>query len=249
MNPSLIDVCPVALITGGARRIGAVIARILHESGYRVVIHYHQSQKAAQVLADALNQIRPDSCAIMPADLNQFADLENLIIQAARKWGRLDVLVNNASSFYPTPVSATTEAQWHDLMNTNLKAPYFLAQAAEEYLAARQGCVINIADIHGERPLKGYPVYSVAKAGLIMLTQALAREFAPRIRVNAIAPGVTLLPEKPLSENFTAQLKEKTLLKRFAEPEDIARGVLFLIQQLAITGQILNIDAGRSLRQ
>ena len=241
--------CPVALITGGARRIGAVIAQSLHQAGYQVIIHYHHSETDARALAHSLNQRRAHSAAIISADLNQFAELESLITQARRQWGRLDVLVNNASSFFPTPVGATTAAQWQDLINTNLTAPYFLAQAAAEYLAQQQGCMINIADIHGERPLKGYPVYSIAKAGLIMLTKALARELAPHVRVNAIAPGIALLPEKPLSENLITELKAKTLLKRFAQPQDIAHAVLFLLLQSAMTGEILHIDAGRSLRQ
>lgn len=238
---------PVALITGGARRIGAVIARTLHAAGYRVVIHYWHSQADAHALMQALNQIRTGSAVAIAADLNQFTAGAALIEQSYAAWQRLDVLVNNASSFFPTAVGTTTEAAWEDLMNSNLKAPYFLAQAAVKYLAAQQGCIINIADIHGERPLKGYPVYSIAKAGLIMLTKALARELAPATRVNAIAPGVTLPPENADSHLF-AKLREKTLTKRFAEPLAIANAVLFLINQPAITGQILTIDSGRSLR-
>lgn len=240
---------PVALITGGARRIGAVIVESLHRAGYRVVIHYHQSKDQALALADRLNKLHENSAVAVSADLNQFAALELLIKQTQQTWQRLDILINNASSFFPTPVGSTSEDQWHDLMNTNLKAPYFLAQNAAPYLSAHQGCIINIADIHGERPLKGYPVYSIAKAGLVMLTKTLARELAPQIRVNAIAPGVTLLSEKLTEVDFIDQLREKTLLKRFAEPKDIAQAVLFLIQQNAITGQTLNIDCGRSIRQ
>jgi pteridine reductase len=240
---------PVALITGAARRIGAVIAQNLHQSGYRVIIHYNQSQQAALDLAKSLNQRHANSAQVLRADLNQFDSLDDLIDQSAQLWGRLDVLINNASSFFPTPVGETTEAHWQDLINTNLKAPYFLAQAASNYLKRSQGCIINIADIHGERPLKNYPVYSIAKAGLIMLTQALARELAPEIRVNAIAPGVTLLPEKSLHEELVMQLTEKNPLKHFANPEDIAQAVLFFIQQQSITGQTLNIDGGRSVRQ
>lgn len=246
---SVNDTRPVALITGGARRIGAVIASTLCHAGYRVIIHYHQSQKEARALAEALNQYQANSAVILCGDLNQFSVLEALITQAAQVWQRLDVLVNNASSFFPTPVGTTSEAQWNDLINTNLRAPYFLAEAAAPYLSAQQGCLINIADIHGERPLKNYPIYSIAKAGLIMLTQSFARELAPHVRVNAIAPGVTLLPEKKLGEHSIRQLRERTLLKRFPNPEDIAQAALFLIQQTAMTGQTLNIDSGRSLRQ
>lgn len=241
---------PVALITGGAKRIGAVIAQSLHHAGYQVIVHYHQSQTAARELVQRLNQLRENSAACFAADLNQFSALAGLIQQAQQVWGRLDVLVNNASSFYPTVVGKTTEAEWQDLMNTNLKAPYFLAQAAASHLAKQHGCIINIADIHGQRPLKNYPVYSIAKAGLMMLTQALARELAPAVRVNAIAPGVTLLSEqKTFTPEMVEQLKSKTLLKYFAQPQDIAQAVLFLIQQSAITGQTLNIDSGRSVRQ
>ncbi len=240
---------PVALITGGARRIGAVIVKTLHHAGYRVVIHCHNSIDQARSLTHSLNQIRPHSAETLTADLNQFSALESLITQAQQIWQRLDILINNASSFFPTAVGATTEGQWEDLMNTNLKSPYFLAQAAAPFLTIHQGCIINIADIHGERPLKGHPVYSIAKAGLIMLTQALARELAPQIRVNAVAPGIALLSEKLLhDDNLVHQLKAKTLLKRFAEPKDIAQAVLFLLQQPAITGQVLNIDCGRSIR-
>lgn len=239
----------MVLVTGSARRVGAVIVRALHQAGYRVIIHYHHSQDEARALADSLNQHRAHSVATLAADLNNFAEYAPLINQAQKIWQRLDVLVNNASSFFSTPVGATTEAQWQDLMNTNLKAPYFLAQAAAEHLAARQGCIINIADIHGKRPLKNYPVYSIAKAGLIMLTQALARELAPNIRVNAVAPGITLLPEKKYAESVITELRNRTLLKRFAQPEDIAQTVLFLMQQPNITGQTLAVDAGRSIRQ
>lgn len=241
---------PVALITGAAKRIGAVIAETLHQAGYQVIIHYHQSQEAAQKLVAKLNRVRPDSAAAFSADLNQFSAFAKLIQQAEQVWSRLDVLINNASTFYPTVVGETTEAQWQDLMNTNLQAPYFLAQAAAPHLASQNGCIINIADIHGERPLKNYPVYSIAKAGVIMLTQALARELAPAVRVNAIAPGITLLSEqKPLSPQAVDELKARTLLQHFAEPADLAEAILFLIRQTAITGQTLNIDSGRSIRQ
>jgi pteridine reductase len=242
--------CPVVLVTGGARRIGAVIVQTLWEAGYRVVIHHHHSQAESAALVHRLNQSQKDSAVAFCADFNEFADLAPLVTAAHNAWGRLDVLVNNASSFFPTPVGATAESDWNDLINTNLKAPYFLAQAAAEHLAATQGCIINIADIHGERPLKNYPVYSAAEAGLLMLTQALARELAPAVRVNAVAPGVTLLPDKkPMDAATINDLTERTVLKRFARPEDIAEAVLFLIRQSAITGQVLNIDCGRSLRQ
>lgn len=240
---------PVALITGAAKRIGAIIADTLHQAGYRVIIHYRHSRAEAESLADKFNQRQTHTAATIPADFNQPAALDNFVTQAQQIWGRLDVLVNNASNFFPTPVGETSEAQWDDLMNTNLKAPYFLSQAAAKYLSAHQGSIINITAIHGQRPLKGHLVYSTAEGGLIMLTKALARELAPSVRVNAIALGVTLLPEKKLTDAAIEQLREKTLLKRFASPQDVAEAVLFFTRQAAITGQILNIDGGRSLRQ
>ena len=245
-----LDCRPVALITGGAKRIGAVITRSLSLAGYRVVVHYHRSSAAADELVQLLNQQHQNSvAAAFSADLNHFESYDDLIEQSVAVWGRLDVLVNNASSFYPTLIGKTTQGQWEDLINTNLKAPYFLSQSAAPFLKKQQGIIINIADIHGQKPLKYYSAYSIAKAGLIMLTQSLAKELAPDIRVNAIAPGVTLLPEKKLDPGFIDDLRERTLLKRFAQPEDIADAVLFLINQSAITGQTIVIDGGRSLRQ
>ncbi|MBS0350430.1 MAG: pteridine reductase [Proteobacteria bacterium] len=239
----------MALITGAARRIGAVIAETLHLAGYNVIIHCHQSVEAADRLIHSLNQNRPDSAARVTGDLNQFSHYQSIITEAHQKWGRLDILINNASSFYPTPMGKTTEQQWQDLLNTNLKAPFFLSQAAAPFLQKNQGSIINIADIHGIKPLKNYPVYSIAKAGIIMLTKTLARELAPAIRVNAIAPGVTL-PSEALQQdsNMLHTLKARTLLDRFPKPEDIAQAMLFLISQQAITGQTINIDSGRSIR-
>lgn len=239
----------VALISGGARRIGAMISQILHRAGYNIIVHYHRSHQEAHDLVESLNQIRNGSAMALSADLNQFSAYSDLIHQATEVWGRLDILINNASSFYPTEVGKTSDADWNDLINTNLKGPYFLAQSASEYLKIHQGCIINLADIHGERPLKNYSVYSIAKAGLIMMTKTLARELGPQIRVNAVAPGITLLPEKQYDMEKIAELKSRTILKRFATPEDIAQAVLFLIQQTAVTGQILKVDCGRSLYQ
>jgi pteridine reductase len=238
----------IALVTGAARRIGAQIAHSMHQAGYRLIIHYHHSENEALKLKAELNTQRAHSAEILAADLNHIESLSNFISTASEIWGGLDVLVNNASSFFPTALGSTTLEQWDDLINTNLKAPFFLAQAAAKILKERQGNIINIADIHGQRPLKNYPVYSIAKAGLIMLTQSLAREMAPLVRVNAIAPGATLLPAgyPPESEVY---LKERTVLNRFVDPAEIGAAVLFFLQQTSITGQILNIDCGRSLRQ
>lgn len=238
----------VALVTGAARRIGSYITNSLHQNGYRVLIHYHKSADEAQKLKEQFNQQRPNSAEILAADLNDLSTISHLIESAIGIGHGLDVIVNNASSFYPTEIGAASLAQWDDLMNTNLKAPFFLAQAAAKVLRERQGNIINIADVHGERPLKNYPIYSIAKAGMIMLTKSLARELAPHIRVNAIAPGATLLPVN-YSADAELLLKEKTVLNRFVDPQEIAAAVLFFLQQTSITGQILNIDCGRSLRQ
>lgn len=239
-----------ALITGAAHRIGATIARTLHRAGLNLILHYRQSREAAEALQSELNGQRPDSVALVQADLLDTAGLPALVQQAHAAWGRLDVLVNNASSFYPTPVGTVTEAHWNDLIGTNLKTPFFLAQAAAGHLRQSGGCIVNIVDIHGERPLKDHPVYSVAKAGLGMLTKALARELGPEVRVNGVAPGAILWPERGLSDEAKRQILDRTALKRHGNPEDIARAVLFLVRDADyMTGQILNVDGGRSLSQ
>lgn len=237
----------VALVTGAAQRVGAEIARELHRSGLRVVIHYRASAAAATALKDELLAVRPDSAALIRGDLLDSAALPTLVEQARRAWGRLDVLVNNASSFYPTPVGSIGETQWDDLIGSNLKAPLFLSQAAAPLLAAQQGCIVNIVDIHADRPLKGYPLYCAAKAGLAMLTKSLARELAPAIRVNAVAPGAILWPEHA-SEEARRAIISRTALKRQGHPRDIARTVRFLVTEADyITGQTITVDGGRSL--
>ncbi|MFA7097527.1 MAG: pteridine reductase [Gammaproteobacteria bacterium] len=239
-----------ALITGAAHRIGATIARTLHAAGLNLILHYRGSRAAAEALCADLNGRRASSVILTQADLLDIAQLPALVEQAHAAWGRLDVLVNNASSFFPTPVGTVTEDQWNNLLGTNLKAPFFLAQAAAEHLRQARGCIVNIADIHGQRPLKDHPVYSIAKAGLGMLTQALARELGPEVRVNGVAPGAILWPERGLSEAAKRQILDRTALKRHGSPQDIARAVLFLIRDADyMTGQILNVDGGRSLSQ
>lgn len=237
----------VALITGGAHRIGAAIARKLHGHGMKLVIHYHTSEKAAHALQDELHKIRPESVMLMRGDLNNGERLaRNLIFETVESFDRLDVLVNNASRFYPTPVGEATEAQWDDIVGTNLRAPYFIAQAAAPHLKKNGGCIVNIADIYGDRPLIGYLIYSVAKAGVIMLTKALARELGPEIRVNAIAPGVILWPENDLDEMSKQRIISRTPLKRSGDTDDVARTALFLIRDGGfITGQVLAVDGGR----
>ncbi len=238
----------VALVTGGAHRIGAGIVRTLHQAGMNVGLHFRSSQQAAQQLADALNEIRADSVVLFQADLLATRRLPRLIAKVVDTWGRLDVLVNNASSFYPTPLDHAGEREWDELLNSNLKAPFFLAQAAAPHLKACQGCIVNIADIHGERPLKDHPIYSVAKAGKIMLTKALARELGPEVRVNAVAPGAILWPERGIDDVTKHRIISGTALKRQGSPEDIAQTVLFLVRDADyITGQLLVVDGGRTL--
>jgi len=238
----------VALITGAAARIGAEICRTLHAAGMNVVIHYRNSSEQATELCDALNQQRADSAAMLQADLLDTASLPQLVNQAAAIWGRLDALVNNASSFYPTPVGEITEAHWDDLMGSNLKAPIFLSQAATPYLQQSHGCIINIVDVHAFRPMKAHPVYCAAKAGLAMLTQSLARELGPEIRVNGVAPGAIMWPESELAPEVQTSILERTALKRQGGPEDIARTVRFLVLEGDyITGQVIPVCGGRSI--
>ncbi len=240
---------PVALITGAARRIGAAIARGLHQHDYRVAIHYRHSDREARALADDLNDRRLDSAIILKADLDRLTDIESLAEDTLAHWGRLDVLVNNASSFYPTPVGDASAEQWDDLINSNLKAPFFLTQALADELRLRQGCVINITDIHADRPLIKHPIYCAAKAGNAMLTKSLARELAPGVRVNGIAPGAILWPEAAdESDDSQRTLLGKIPLQRKGEAEDIVQTVLFLVGGPSyITGQIIAVDGGRSI--
>ena len=235
----------VALVTGAARRIGAVTVKALHEAGASVVVHYRNSAVEAEKLCSELNEIRPNSCFLQQADLLDVASLPEMVNEIVKKAGRLDILVNNASSFYPTKLGEITEQHWDDLMGSNLKAPLFLSQAAAPHLTKNKGCIVNMVDIYGIRPLKEHPVYSTAKAGLIMLTQSLAKELAPRVRVNGVAPGVILWPEYGAEEEQNALL-EKTLLKKQGSPEDIAKAILFLVSDADfITGHIMPVDGGR----
>ena len=238
----------VVLITGGARRVGAEIARTLHAAGARLLIHYRTSAAAAAELAGQFNAARPRSAALHCADLHRAEAPQELVAAALEQFGRLDILINNASSFYPTPVGTITIAQWDDLMASNLRAPLFLSQAAAPSLRLQRGLIINMVDIHGLRPLKGHPVYSTAKAGLAMLTRSLARELGPDIRVNGIAPGPVLWPESDMDEELKREIIAKTALKRHGSPQDIARTALFLAKDAPyITGQIIAVDGGRSI--
>ena len=240
----------VVLVTGGAKRVGAAICRRLHAAGAVLAVHYHSSAQEALALQDELNKLRPKSAAAFQADLLDLNALPKLVHKVIKKFGQLDVLVNNASSFYATPLAEVNERQWHDLLGTNLRAPLFLAQAAAAELRRRHGCIVNIADIHAERPMHGYLLYSVAKAGLAALTRALAQEMAPQVRVNAVAPGVIMWPENAawMDEEQRRKIIAHTLLKREGEPDDIAKIVAFLIQDAPyVTGQIIAVDGGRSV--
>lgn len=239
---------PVVLITGAARRLGAAIAVALHETGARVVLHARHSIAEAETLARRLNATRADSVRVVRADLLDTESISPLVADAFAQFGRLDGLVCNASSFFPTPLGQIDEAAWHDLVGSNFKAPLFLAQAAAPHLRAAGGAIINITDIHAERPLAGYPLYSAAKGALLTLTRALAIELAPEVRVNAVAPGPILWPEDGQFPNPERDaIVQHTLLKRIGTPEDIARTVRFLMLDAPyITGQVINVDGGRS---
>jgi pteridine reductase len=236
------------LITGGAKRLGAAIGRRLHAAGADLVVHYHQSRAAADALVAELEALRPGSALAVQADLTEVERLPGLVASAVARFGRLDVLVNNASTFYPTPVGTITAAQFDDLVGTNLRAPLFLSQAAAPALADARGLIINMVDIHGRRPLRAHPVYSSAKAALVMLTKSLARELAPDVRVNGIAPGPVMWPERDLEDALKAEIIAKTALQRAGSPGDIARAAYFFaVDAPYVTGQILAVDGGRSL--
>ena len=247
------DTRKVALITGAARRIGAAIARRLHADGYNLSLHYRQSAGDMDALLADLNGIRAGSAIGLHADLSQFERLPELVTRTVDHFGRLDALVNNASSFFPTPVGTATQAQWDDLFASNARAPFFLAQAAAPHLRAAQGGIVNLADIHGERPLAGHSVYCMAKAALLMLSKALAPELAPDVQVNAIAPGAILWPDpasgQPAKDPAAqAALLARTPLQRMGTPEEVAAAVAWLLHDAGyITGQTLHLDGGRHL--
>ena len=237
----------VVLITGGAKRVGAATCRRLHSSGANLMLHYRVSAGEARLLQAELNHQRKDSVALIQADLLDTAKLPSLVEQTVQTFGRLDALINNASSFFQTPVGEITAAAWEDLIGTNLRAPLFLSQAAAPALKKSLGAIVNITDIHAERPLKNYVVYSVAKAGLVGLTRSLARELAPEVRVNAVAPGPILWPDDESFDELSRQrIISHTPLKREGTPEDIAKAVHFLLAEATYTtGETINVDGGR----
>jgi pteridine reductase len=240
----------IALITGGIKRVGATIARHLHAASIDLALHYHNSSDEAHELQAELQAQRPNSVFLLRENLLHIQKFDNMIAEIVSHYGRLDILVNNASSFFPTVIGQTTEEDWESLLGTNLKAPFFLSQAAAPFLKESKGCIVNLVDIHAKRPMKSYPVYSSAKAGLVMLTKSLAWELAPEVRVNAVAPGVILWHEKDTMDEMTKKrILSKIALKRAGSPTDIAQTVLFLIQANYVTGQVIAVDGGRTLNQ
>ena len=239
---------PVALVTGAARRIGAVIARVLHASGHDLVLHHRQSDSEAAALQAELELARPGSTLVLAADLAHFDRLPELIARTIDRFGRLDALVNNASAFYPTPIGTTTPAMWDDLFAANARAPFFLAQAAVPHLKASRGSIVNLVDVHAERPLANHAVYVMAKAALAMMTLSLARDLGPEIRVNGVAPGAVLWPEQGKSEAAKAATLAATALQRTGRPEEVAEAVRWLLMDASYTtGQIIRVDGGRAL--
>ena len=246
----LSDKNKVVLITGGAKRVGAAICRFLHNDGYTIMIHYKSSFHEAQALKAELNLHRANSAAIIQGDLLDIENIPNLVSATISQFGRLDVLINNASTYYASELGDIDESKWHDLMGSNLKAPLFLSQAAAIELRKNHGCIVNITDMHVERPKKGYIIYSVAKAGLVTLTKSLAHELSPEVRVNAVAPGPVQWPDSnpQFDEVYRQRVINQTLLKRVGEAEDVAKAVKFLIADAPfITGHVLAVDGGRSI--
>ncbi|NNC67359.1 MAG: pteridine reductase [Gammaproteobacteria bacterium] len=238
----------VVLITGAARRVGAEMVRHLHQAGMNIILHYRSSSEDATALADSLNTQRANSVKLLKGDLKEYQFIPQLVEQGIALFGQIDALINNASSFYPTDLKDVTEEIWEDLVGVNLKAPLYLTQALASELRQNKGCIINIVDIHGDRPLKDYSVYSIAKAGLIMFTKSMARELAPEIRVNGIAPGAIMWPEEQHYEGMHQEIISRTALKKEGNPQDIAETALFLIEHANyITGQIIAVDGGRTL--
>jgi pteridine reductase len=238
----------IALVTGGAQRIGAQIVRTLHAAGMKVAIHYHASAEAAEQLAGELDALRPGSAVTVRGDLDDVGSAPELVAAVEARFGRLDALVNNASRFYPTPLDTATASQWDELMGSNLRAPFFLAQAAAPLLRAAGGCIVNLVDVHAQRPLKDHPIYCMAKAANAMMVMSLARELGPAVRVNGVAPGAILWPDRELSDAAKQEILDRTALKRTGAMEDIARAVLFLVRDADyVTGQVLAVDGGRTV--
>ena len=237
----------VVLITGAARRIGAVMAQLFHQAGYRVVIHYNNSAAAADRLCEQLNSQRPESCLLIQSDLNDMAGLEK-ISQLIHSLGRLDVLINNASSFYPTPLQNCDDQQWNDLINSNLKGPFFLSQKLAPLLTKQQGSIVNISDMHARQALLNHPIYTIAKAGNIAMTKSLAKELGPDVRVNSVAPGAILWPENEEDDKVKQDsVLSKVPMGRLGTESDIAKTAFFLaVNATYMTGQTIAVDGGSS---
>lgn len=239
----------VVFITGAGKRVGAALARDLHGRGFAVALHYRSAQPEAEALAAALNAVRAGSCLLLQADLGDRAQRDALVPHIIAHFGRLDVLINNASSFSPTPIGASSDAHWDDLFDSNARAPFFLSQAAAPFLRRQQGCIVNIADIFGQTPKPQHTLYCMAKAALIMMTKSLALELAPDVRVNAIAPGAILWPESGKPDAEKDAIVQATPLARMGDVDDICQTAAWLIEQAGFTtGQVIAVDGGRSLR-
>lgn len=240
----------VALITGGAKRIGACLAESLHLNGMNVILHYRHSSDEAKDLVEKLNGLRANSAHCLQASLDDYEQINKLAADAINCWGNIDVLINNASSFFPTKMGTATESQWDNLFNSNLKGSFFLIQALQDELKRQKGCIVNLVDIHAERPLKDHTLYCMAKAGVAMMTKSLAKELAPEVRVNGISPGAILWPENEaeLSDTTKQEVLQRIPLARSGNESDIAMTALFLIENAPyITGQIISVDGGRTL--
>lgn len=236
------------LITGGAKRIGQEIAKTMHQAGYNIMVHFRSSAAMANNLVNEFNKARENSASSVQADMLDINSIPKIVDATIEKFGRIDCLINNASTFYPTPIQLINEEYWDDLIGSNLKAPIFLVKEAAPHIKEQQGSIINIVDIYAERPLENHPIYCAAKSGLQNLTKSLARDLAPDIRVNAIAPGAILWPENTMSEKAQKKLLKRVPLKRVGEPQDIAKTAKFLIMDAPyISGQIIAVDGGRSV--
>lgn len=235
------------LITGAAKRIGAALAQRFHAAGFKIVLHYRQSKDQTQELWQQLNAIKKDSCEMIQADFNQTHQISQMVSSVEERFGRLDVLVNNASEFFETPLASFTEENYDRLFNSNVKGPLFLSRECQNLLNKSAGCIVNLVDIHADKPLKNHPIYSMAKAANKMMVMALAKEMAPKIRVNGVSPGCIIWPEKPMDSSIKQTILNRTALKSLGQAEQIFKAVKFLIENQFITGEVINVDGGRSL--
>ncbi len=237
----------VALVTGAAQRIGAEICSTLHNAGFNILIHYRSSAQPAEALAVTLNDKRSDSAACIKADLTNSQDVQALASTALKQWGYVDALINNASTFYPTPLNKSTEEDWNVLFDSNVRGPFFLSQALTPSLTERHGCIVNLVDIHSERPMAEHTIYSMAKASVAMMTKTLAKEMAPAVRVNGVSPGAILWPDLEFDEDNQSSILNKIPMQKIGDVSDIANAVAFLVNDAPyVTGQIIAVDGGRS---